>query len=346
MRLAPIALLLLLTACGGDDAGRKKDAGPPATVTVVTLAPEPWRDSIDAVGTVKARNSVVIAAKQSERIAAVRFESGQRVAKGQMLVELDAGTVRAELAEARATLVDLDAQVARLRDLQGRQLVARSQLDTAVAGRNAAAARVQAAQVRLDERVIRAPFGGVLGLRLVSEGQFVNAGAAMVNLDDLERMWVDFPVPENRIAELETGMTLELAADAYPQRTFRARLAGIDSRVDIDTRAVMARAEIADSEGLVRPGMLVRVSLQREAADALVVPELALQQVGNRTFVYLAAADGTAVSRDVTVGGRRDGKALVLNGLKAGERVVLDGTSKLRDGQKIAVAPAAAKVAP
>ena len=343
MRLAPIALLLLLTACGGDDSGRKQDGGPPATVTVVTLAPVPWRDSIDAIGTVKARNSVVIAAKQSERVAAVRFESGQRVAKGQVLVELDAGTVKAELAEARAALVDLDAQVARLRDLQGRQLVARSQLDTAVASRNAAAARVQAAQVRLDERVIRAPFAGVLGLRLVSEGQFVNAGSAMTNLDDFERMWVDFPVPESRIAELKPGMALALTADAYPERPFRARLAGIDSRVDISTRAVMARAEIADPEGLVRPGMLMRVSLQRDAADALVVPELALQQIGNRTFVYLAATDGTAVSRDVSIGGRRDGKAVVLSGLKAGDRVVLDGTSKLRDGQKIAVVSAAAK---
>lgn len=346
MRLAPIALLLLLTACGGDDADRKKDAGPPATVTVVALAPESWRDSIDAVGTVKARDSVVIAAKQSERIAAVRFESGQRVAKGQVLVELDAGTVKAELAEARATLVDLEAQVARLRDLQSRQLVARSQLDTAVASRNAAAARVQAAQVRLDERVIRAPFAGVLGLRQVSQGQYVNAGAAMVNLDDLERMWVDFPVPESRLADLKPGMTLALAADAYPQQVFQARVVGIDSRVDIATRAVMVRAEIADAEGRVRPGMLMRVSLQRDAVDALVLPELALQQVGNRTFVYLAAEDGTAVSRDVRVGGRRDGRAVVLAGLKAGERVVLDGTSKLRDGQKIRIVPAAAKPAP
>ncbi len=127
------------------------------------VAPESWQDSIEAIGTVKARESVVISAKQSERVAAVRFESGQRVAKGQVLIELDAGTVKAELAEARATLADLDAQVTRLQSLQSRQLIAQSQLDTAVASRNAARARAQAANERLNDRIIRAPFSGVLG---------------------------------------------------------------------------------------------------------------------------------------------------------------------------------------
>lgn len=337
MRLTSIALLLLLSACGSEDTGRKKDAGPPATVTVITVAPESWRDSIEAVGTVKARESVVISAKQSERVAAVRFESGQRVAKGQILIELDAGTVKAELAEARASLADLEAQVARLQSLQSRQLIAQSQLDTAVASRNGARARVQAANERLNDRIIRAPFTGVLGLRQVSQGQYVNAGFAMVNLDDLEHMWVDFPVPESLLSKLKTGMSLNLKADAYPDRTFSASVASIDSRVDLATRAVMVRAGIENSDGLVRPGMLMRVSLQQEAVDALVVPELALQQVGNRTFVFLAAADGTALSRDISIGSRRAGSATVIKGLQDGDKVIVDGTSKLRDGQKIKI---------
>lgn len=336
MRLTSIALLVLLSACAKEDEGQKKrDAGPPASVTVIRVAPESWQDSIEAIGTVKSRESVVISAKQSERVAAVRFESGQRVTKGQILIELDAGTVKAELAEARATLADLDAQVTRLQSLQSRQLIAQSQLDTAVASRNAARARVQAASERLNDRIIRAPFSGVLGLRQVSQGQYVNAGFAMVNLDDLDHMWVDFPVPESLLSKLKTGMTLELEADAFPDRTFSASVASIDSRVDLATRAIMVRAGIENADGLVRPGMLMRVSLQQDAEEALVVPELALQQVGNRTFVYVAAADGTAISRDVRIGSRRAGRATVIEGLKAGDSVVVEGTSKLRDGQKI-----------
>ncbi|WP_297799563.1 efflux RND transporter periplasmic adaptor subunit [Arenimonas sp. GDDSR-1] len=340
MRFVLMASVLLMTACSSGDVGSGKEGGPPATVTVVRVAPETWSDRIQAIGTAKARDSVVIAAKQSERIAAVRFESGQRVAKGQVLVELDAGTVKAELAEAQANLNDLNAQVARLQNLQSRQLVAKSQLDTVMASRNAARARVQAAQERLNDRIIRAPFSGVLGLRQVSQGQFVNAGAVMVNLDDLDHLWVDFPVPESLLPQLKTGMTLELQADAAPGQTLPARVVGIDSRVDVATRAIMVRGAIDNAAGLVRPGMLMRVSLQQEAVQALVVPELAVQQVGNRTFVFVANTDGTAASRDIRIGSRHLGKAVVLEGLKSGENVVLDGTSKLRDGQKLKVVPA------
>lgn len=341
MRLFTIALMLLLSACGTEQAEQNKEAGPPpATVTVITVKPVSWRDSIEAVGTAKARESVVISAKQSERVATVRFESGQRVVKGQILIELDSGTVKAELNEARATLADLETQVIRLQSLQSRQLIAKSQIDSTVANRNAARARVQAATQRLNDRIIRAPFSGVLGLRQVSEGQYVNAGFAMVNLDDLNHMWVDFPVPEKMLSKLKTGMTLNLNADAFPETIFTASIASIDSRIDVATRAIMVRAGIDNSNGLVRPGMLLRVSLHQDAIDALVVPELALQQVGNRTFVFLATG-GSAISRDVSIGSRRDGNATVLKGLKPGDKIILDGTSKLRDGQKIKIVAAA-----
>ncbi|MBP7370868.1 MAG: efflux RND transporter periplasmic adaptor subunit, partial [Arenimonas sp.] len=276
MRLSLLVLLILLSACSKEEVGQKKDAGPPATVTAFKVAVEPWRDSIEAIGTAKARESIVISAKQSERVAAVHFESGQRVSKGQVLIELDAGTVKAELSEARANLTDLEAQVTRLQGLQSRQLIAQSQFDTIVASRNAARARVQAATERLNDRIIRAPFSGVLGLRQVSQGQFVNAGYAMVNLDDLDYMWVDFPVPESLLSNLKTGMTLNLQADAFPDRMFNAQVSSIDSRIDVATRAIMVRAGIENADGLIRPGMLLRVSLQQDEIEAIVIPELAL----------------------------------------------------------------------
>lgn len=349
MRLIPIAFALLLCACGPQQPDGKGGAqgggqgGPSPSVTVLTLSSRPWSDVIEAVGTAKARDSVVIAAKQSERVAAVKFESGQQVGKGQILVELDSGAVRAELAEAQAALNDLDAQVARYRSLFERQLIAKGQLDTAIASRNAAKARVQAAQERVNDRIIRAPFAGVLGLRQVSAGQYVNAGTALVNLDDLAHLWVDFPVPESSLAKLGVGMPIELQADAHPGRIFNAKVAGIDSRVDVATRAVMVRAALDNPDNLIRPGMLMRVALIQEAADAVVVPELAIQQIGSRTFVFVADADATVTGRDVRIGGRRAGEAVVLEGLKPGEAVVVEGTSKLRDGQKVRIAAPGAK---
>jgi membrane fusion protein (multidrug efflux system) len=338
MRLPLFAVLCVLTACGKADKPQEGSGGPPpAKVTAITVVEQPWIERIAAVGTVKARDSVVIAAKQAERISAVYFESGQRVAKGQLLVELDDGAVRAEWLEARANLADLETQVARLQSLQAQQLIARSQLDTVQASRNAARAKVQAAQERLNDRRIVAPFSGVLGLRQISKGQFVSAGTAMVNLDDLSRMWVDFPLPEKQLATLTTGMRLELVAEAYPDRVFDAQVTSIDSRVDVATRAILVRAEIAQASGLVRPGMLMRVSLQQTPVSALVLPELAVQQVGNRSFVFVAADDGTALSRDIRVAGRQGGLVAVEQGIRAGERVVLEGTSKLRDGQKISI---------
>lgn len=345
MRILILGLLCFLGACS-QELEESKKGGSPAVVTVFTVQSQPWTEVIQAVGTSKARDSVVIAAKQSERVSAVHFDSGQRVAKGRLLVELDSGTARAELQEAQASLNDLNSQVQRLQNLQSRQLIAKSQLDTVVANRNAARARVQAAQVRLDERMIRAPFSGVLGLRQVSPGQFVNAGAAMVNLDDLDRMWVDFPVPEFLLTKVETGMPLRLKADAYPDEDFPARVAGVESRVDVSTRALMVRAEVQNANGRLRPGMLMRVELQQALGESLVVPELCLQQVGNRSFVYAVNADNTVVSRDIRIGSRRNGMVVILSGLKAGDRIVLDGTSKLRDGQSIQIAPAGSSTKP
>lgn len=341
MRIALLIFVGLLAACSGGKPDKQgRDSGPAATVTAYTVSLKPWAEQIESVGTSKAKESTVISAKQSERIAAVHFESGQRVMKGQLLVELDAGVVRAELAVAQANLADLNAQVARMQNLQAKQLVAKSQFDTLISNRNAARANVQAAQERLNDRVIRAPFSGVLGLRQISPGQFVNAGFAMVNLDDLSLMWVDFPVPESLLSELKTGQDIVLRSDAFPMQEFPAEVSSIDSRIDIATRAIMVRAALSNQAGLIRPGMLFRVTLQQASQSQLVVPELAVQQVGNRSFVYRVLPDKSVQSVDVRLGSRQQGSVSIVEGLKAGDQIVLDGTSKLRDGMNIVITEA------
>lgn len=339
MRIALLIFVGLLAACSGGKPDKQgRDSGPAATVTAYTVSLKPWAQQIESVGTSKAKESTVISAKQSERIAAVHFESGQRVMKGQLLVELDAGVVRAELAVAQANLADLNAQVARMQNLQAKQLIAKSQFDTLISNRNAARANVQAAQERLNDRVIRAPFSGVLGLRQISPGQFVNAGFAMVNLDDLSLMWVDFPVPESLLSELKTGQDIVLRSDAFSMQEFPAKVSSIDSRIDIATRAIMVRAALSNQAGLIRPGMLFRVSLQQDSQSQLVVPELAVQQVGNRSYVYRVLPDKSVQSVDVRLGSRQQGSVSIVEGLKAGDQIVLDGTSKLRDGMSIVIA--------
>ena len=335
MRFLMFALIVLLAACGNENAEQKKQAGPPAVVNSYTVVSKPWLDAFDAVGTVKAKESTVIAAKNSDRIATVHFESGDQVAKGQVLVVLDSGAAQADLAEAKANLADLNAQLARFQSLLAKQLVAKSQFDTIQANQRVAQARVQAAQERLNDRIIRAPFSGVLGLRQVSPGQFVSAGFAMVNLDDLSNLWVDFPIPENALSRLAVGMPIELRSDAYPDQIYQARIASIDSRLDVATRAVLVRAKIEQNNSSIRPGMLLRVRLLSASVDALLVPELAVQQVGSRSFVYLLQKDGTVRSQDVVVGSRTDGSVKINQGLQAGDVVVSEGTSKLRDGQKV-----------
>lgn len=346
MNLLRILALLLLTACGTAEQTSNSRGDRAATVTAISVQTQSWNMPIEAVGTAKAKESTVIAAKQSDRVSKVLFESGQRVTKGQILVELDAGAVLAELAEAKAQLNDLTLQKQRLEGLLSKQLVSKSQFETVAANQLAAQARVRAAQERVNDRIIRAPFSGVLGLRQVSPGQYVSAGFAMVNLDDLDRMWVDFPVPEFLMTKVNVGMNLTLTADAYPDKEFKANVVGVESRVDIATRALMVRAEIENNESQIRPGMLLKVVLQQEISDALVAPELSLQQVGNRSFVFVLKSDNTVVSRDVVVGERHNGSVVILEGLKSGERIILDGTSKLRDGQKVQISSADKTVTP
>ena len=341
-----ILVLLLLTACGTTEQVDKSKGDRAVTVTTVEVQSQSWHMPIEAVGTAKAKESTVIAAKQSDRISKVLFESGQHVQKGQILVELDSGAVLAELAEAKAQLNDLTVQKQRLEGLLSKQLVSKSQFETVEANQIAAQARVRAAQERVNDRIIRAPFSGVLGLRQVSEGQYVNAGFAMVKLDDLVRMWDEFPIPEFLMTKVNVGMNLTLTADAYPDKTFNAKVVGVESRVDIATRALMVRAEIENNAAQIRPGMLLHVMLQQELVDALVVPELCLQQVGGRSFVYVVKSDNSVVSHDVVAGERHNGNVVIIEGLKVGERIVLDGTSKLRDGQKVQISPADKSVTP
>ncbi|MDO5505569.1 MAG: efflux RND transporter periplasmic adaptor subunit [Pseudoxanthomonas suwonensis] len=304
------------------------------TTTLVQM--RPFTETVRAVGTVQARESITVTSKVSEVVEQVHFESGQEVARGAPLVTLSGQQQRAALAEAQAQAQEAQRMLARNQQLADQQLIARSQLDTQRATRDSANARVAQIRAQLADRVVRAPFSGVLGIRQVSPGALVTPGTPIATLDDIARVYVDFPLPEMHLSSLEQGMRLQGATSAWPERRFEGSVSTVESRVDAATRAVTVRADFANAERLLRPGMLVNVELFQTERSALLVPEIAVVQVGRETFVWKVGAEDTVEQTIVGVGTRVDGMAEITEGLEAGDRIVLDGTGKLRPGMRIA----------
>lgn len=334
-----VMLALLLAACSGEDPGKGKGAGgPPAVVTTTVLAAAPWTDSIEALGTASARESVSITAKVSETVAKVSFDSGDVVRAGDVLVTLSGNAQLAALDEASADYREALKLYERQKSLAERQLIPASQMDLQRALRDAAKGRLDQIQAQLADRVIRAPFDGVLGLRQVSPGSLVTPGTVIATLDDVSRIKLDFSVPERNLSALSTGQEVVATSDAFPGEQFRGAITSVGSRVDPVTRSLAARAEFDNPENRLRQGMLLEVQLQQVSRQALQVPELSLQQVGQQAFVFVVGADDKVAQVPVRIGARRPGWVEILEGVKAGDRVVVEGVVKLKPGAKISEA--------
>lgn len=350
-RFAPLAcalaLSLLLAACGSEGPAQgPAGAMPPVTVISTTVGRQPWVDQIEALGTAQARESVTITAKVTETVDSVKFEDGDRVAAGDILVDLSGRAEVANLEEAQATFKEAQQQYERLVGLVENGTVPRSQLDSQVAARDAARARVETIRARLADRVITAPFAGVLGFRQVSPGTLVTPGTPIATLDDISVVKLDFAVPETFLSAIAPGQTVRARSAAYPDHEFTGKLATVDSRVDPVSRAVTVRAEFDNPELRIRPGMLMTVRVEKPARETLVIPELALLQIGSQSFVYRVGEDGAVARVDVRAGARRRGEVEIVEGLSGGERIVVEGTVKLRPGTRVVEAAAATAAAP
>lgn len=343
-KLTPVALLiLLLGACSGsgkEDAGKTPVAAIP--VTTATVQETDWVDTIEAVGTTKARESITLTAKITETVRKVNFVDGQRVDAGDVLVELTSGQQVAALAEAQATYKDAERLMDRNNDLVKQGTVSKQVADTARATHDSAQARVALLRAQLADRVVTAPFSGVLGLRQVSVGALVTPGTVITTLDDIDTVKLDFALPERYLAELRAGLELNATSVAYPGREFSGKVTSVDSRVDPLTRAVLVRAEVPNADHALRAGMLITVHVLRPARRVVAIPEIAVEQVGSGSFVYRVNADGTVARVEVEIGARQDGQVEITRGIEAGTRIVVDGTVKLRDGSRISDAGAPA----
>ncbi len=289
---------------------------------------------LEALGTAHANESVVITAKVANQVTAVRFQEGQQVRRGDVLVELDGAQAQADLAAAEAALAESRSQYQRSRELYTTKVLSDSQIEQIEATFKGNQARVDAARSRLGDTVVRAPFAGRVGLRRVSVGSLISPGTAITTLDDTSTIKLDFTVPETFLSAVEPGLEITARSVAYPDTHFGGRVGSVDTRVDPATRAVTVRALVPNPAGLLKPGMFLTVRLARGAADTLVVPEEALVPEQGDVFVFVVK-DEAAEKRLVRMGQRRVGEVQVLEGLAEGELVVTEGTQKLRDGAAV-----------
>jgi membrane fusion protein (multidrug efflux system) len=326
--------MLMIAAAGcSRPAPGAGQAAEPETIDVVTVAAtvEPLGVEIEAVGTARANESVDVTSKASNTITAIRFEEGDRVRKGEVLVEMDSAEMRAALAEAEATLAESESNFKRSRDLYTRQALSVSQLDLIEATLKANRARVDMAKARLADTIIRATFDGNTGFRRVSVGSLVAPGTVITTLDDASLIKLDFTVPETYLYVLEKKLPVVAATAGLPGREFRGNVTQIDSRVDPITRSIAVRAELPNPKGELRPGMFMTVRLQGEEKPALIVPEGAIVPEQGNTFVFVVT-DGVAQRRQVELGKRRPGVVEIVKGLEENDRVVVEGTQNMRDG--------------
>ncbi|MFK7913053.1 MAG: efflux RND transporter periplasmic adaptor subunit [Pseudomonadales bacterium] len=348
MRLLKLSTALLMLAGGpvlsGCDSGSAPERGgpgasfqrPPTKVVAQIAAPRAISDVIEAIGTTTANESITLTAKVTDTVSKVRFEDGQFTEAGAVLIELTNSEETALLAEAEANLDDAQRQFDRLENLYRKRTIPVSQRDEAGARLSAAKARYDSILARLNDRLVRAPFAGLLGFRQVSAGSLIAPGTAIATLDDIATIKLDFSVPELHLATLKPGLSLLAESNAYPDQPFPAAVETIDTRIDPVTRNARVRALIDNADLRLKPGMLMTVALKTRERVALAIPEAALVLRSGRASVYVVTQqeDGPellASLRPVTTGGRYDGWVEVLSGLQDGESVITEGTLKVRD---------------
>ncbi|WP_421621407.1 efflux RND transporter periplasmic adaptor subunit [Alkalilimnicola ehrlichii] len=330
---------LMLSAADGEGDQRPSMAAP---VQIAPVERDEVLRTVESVGSTRALESVTVTPEVSGRIATIHFAEGDRVGEGDVLISLDDARHQARLAEALATYDDARAQYARAERLLATNHISQAELDQREAAMKVAGAQVQVARAELRDRQIRAPFDGVTGLRGVSVGAYVTTDTVITTLDDLERLRLDFSVPERFLPTLQVGMPVLAYSDGYGG-AFEGEVRRLDSRVDPVTRTLRLQAELDNRDNRLRPGMFMNVDLVLEREpDALLVPEEALLLEGRGKYVFvLQRGEGDEpdlVRRQaVETGIRRGGRVQVTDGLAEGDYVVRSGLQRLRDGAEVRV---------
>jgi len=318
---------------------------PPTPVAVTVVEEARWPRSLTAVGSISAVQDVTVTTEVAGQVSSIRFESGDRVAVGDVLVTLDDSIDAAELAGLDAALKLAELQYARADKLRRERTMSESQYDEAAARRSEASALVRAKQAHIAKKTIRAPIAGTLGIRRIDLGDYLAPGDDIVSLQALDTVFVDYRIAERELGRVRVGQRIDVRVQAWPDRRFEGEITAIDPAIDVATRMVRLRARLPNPEGLLRPGMFAEVDTREEQVDeVLVVPVTAItySPYGNSVFVIAEGESGLRVNRQqVETGEVRDGRIALTSGVKAGDRVVAVGQNKLRNDLPVVIAPAA-----
>jgi membrane fusion protein (multidrug efflux system) len=300
----------------------------------------PFEDRIEALGTLKANESVDLTASVTETVTRLYFDDGDRVTAGDLLVEMTSAEEHALLEEAMALVGEAERQYRRVQSLASQGTAAKSLLDERQREWQTARARLVAIESRLSDRLVKAPFSGVVGLRNISVGALVEPGDLITTIDDDSLVKLDLAIPSIYLAELTPGMPIRARTRVYPGQVFEGSVRTVDSRVDPVTRSITVRATLPNPQRLLKPGMLMQVAVSKQPREALVIPEAALMPLGTAQFVLVAEPDGEghkAAKRAIRIGSRRPGEVEVTEGLREGEWVITHGTLRVRPGQAVTI---------
>ena len=317
---------------------------PPEAVTTIVAAREEWPSTLTAIGTVAAVRGVTVSADLPGVVDRIAFDSGLPVREGDVLAVQDTRQERAQLAAAEAQRDLARVSFERIQGLLDERVVSRAEFDKATADERQAKARVGEITAAIDRKTIRAPFAGVLGIRHVNLGQYLSGGDALVTLQALDPIYVNFGVPQQGLAQVRTGRVVHLTARDRPDLSVNGRITAIDSVVDESTRNIQVQATFGNADGKLRPGMFVQAEVVVGAASAVVsLPASAISYApyGDSVFVVSNLTDAAGKSyrgvrqQFVKLGPARGDQIAILSGLKAGEEVVTSGVFKLRNGAAV-----------
>lgn len=328
---------------GQQPQGKPGKARGPMPVEIARSVTKQLSNDISAIGTVLAEDSVMIAPETSGRIAEILFKDGDIVKQGTPLFRLDAELANAALAEAQARLSLAEANFNRNQTLRKSGNIAASTFDAAATELEVARAAVESTRVNLGKLTISAPFGGALGFRTISLGAYVNAGAALVQLDAVRHLKVSFAVPELQQGFIAIGQQVEVVIDAMPGEKFTATVSGIAPSIDVNGRSLLVRADLDNAEMKLRPGFLARVIVKGPQRDAVVVPEAAIVQRGDKAFLYVVD-NNKAREVKVQTGLRAAGSVEVSGAVPAGASVVVAGQARIADGAAVEIVKGPAAV--
>jgi membrane fusion protein (multidrug efflux system) len=314
---------------------------PPPVVAASEVKQEQWLSSLSAVGSLTAIAGVNVSNEVTGKIKAIHFESGQAVKQGQLLLELDAATDYAELQGLLA-----EQQLAQVRFNRGEKMldkkfISSSDYDQNQASLQQATAAVAAKRTLIDKKQIRAPFSGELGIRQVDLGQYLAPGTAIVSLQKLDPIYLDFNLPERHISQLSKGQTITATVQAYPEHNFSGEIIAISPAIEANSRAIKVRATLSNNDKRLHPGMFAQVQINSgQQNTVLTLPDTAItyNPYGNSVFLIQNTDKGTIVqNRQVETGQSKAGRVEIISGLNAGDKVVSAGQIKLRNGIPVTI---------